>query len=94
MNSSPDIKIFLIGNKSDLEEHREVQFSEGETLKNNYNLNGFMETSAKNGVNTKELFLQAGVLLYKEHKNYKAVSICYIIKNIILYSQTHILFQK
>ena len=28
MNSSPDIKIFLIGNKSDLEEHREVQFSE------------------------------------------------------------------
>ena len=38
MNSSPDIKIFLIGNKSDLEEHREVQFSEGESLKNNYNL--------------------------------------------------------
>lgn len=97
MNSSPDIKIFLIGNKSDLEEHREVQFSEGESLKNNYNLNEFMETSAKNGINTKELFLKAGMLLYNEHKNYKAVSI-YVIYNIqyvIFYNrQIHIPFQK
>ena len=94
MHSSPDIKIFLVGNKSDLEEQREVQFSEGEELKNRYNLEEFIETSAKNGINTKELFLKAGVLLFNEHKKNKAVSLSYIIENITLYRQTKILFQK
>ena len=75
MHSSPDIKIFLVGNKSDLEEQREVQFSEGEEMKNKYKLEGFFETSAKHGIYTQELFLKAGELLFIEDKKYKAVSL-------------------
>ena len=75
MHSCPDIKIFLVGNKSDLEEQREIQFSEGEELKNKYKLEGFFETSAKHGTHTKELFLKAGELLFNEYKKYKAVSL-------------------
>ena len=71
MNSSPDIKIFLVGTKSDLEEDRQVQFSEGEMLKNKYNLDEFMEVSAQEGTNTKELFLKAVLLLLSKYQNLK-----------------------
>lgn len=41
------LPIVLIGNKADLESHREVSFSEGEELKESYNLTHHFETSAK-----------------------------------------------
>ena len=69
-NSSPDIKIILIGNKCDLEE-RVVSKEDGEKLKNDYDFDYFIETSAKTGLNAKNVFIQAAKLLYTEHLEYK-----------------------
>lgn len=70
-NSSDDIRRFLVGTKSDLEEERQVESWEGEMLKNKYNLDEFMEVSAQDGTNTKELFLKAVMLLLKQSPDSK-----------------------
>ena len=41
-NSSPDVKIFLIGNKVDLEEERIISKEMAEKFKNDYDLDFFM----------------------------------------------------
>ena len=61
-NSSPDIKIILIGNKCDLDD-RVVSKEDGEKLKNDYDFDYFIETSAKTGFNAKKLFLLASKIL-------------------------------
>ena len=55
----------LVGNKSDLENERKVQFEEGKK-KLNLKDNIFMECSVKNGINVKEIFIEAAKLLYKK----------------------------
>ena len=65
--SSPDIKIILIGNKVDLEDKREVTKEMGEQFCTDHNLCLFMETSAKTGFNAQNLFMKAGTILYDEH---------------------------
>jgi GTPase SAR1 family protein len=70
--SHPAIKVYLIGNKADLTEKREVSTEEGEALRNEYNLDGFYETSAKNGYNTNEIFREAARILYTEYKKIEA----------------------
>ena len=67
MQSNPDIKIFLIGNKVDLEDKRKISKEMGETFYKEHNLDFFMETSAKTGFNAHNLFIEAGSLLYKEY---------------------------
>ena len=67
MNSSPDIKVFLIGNKADLEEKREVNKDVAEKYKNDYDLDYFIETSAKTGMNAQEIFVQAARTLYDDY---------------------------
>ena len=52
-NSSPDIKIFLIGNKVDLEDNRKVQKEDAQKLKEDYEFDYFTEASAKTGFNAK-----------------------------------------
>ena len=69
--SSPDIKIFLIGNKADLEDEREIQFKDAKAFAEENGFDLFYETSAKNGLNVKKLFIEASKLLYKEHLKYK-----------------------
>ena len=69
--SNPDIKIFLIGNKIDLEEQRKISKDMAEEFKNNNKINFFLETSAKTGFNAKNVFIEAAKQLYEEHKNYK-----------------------
>ena len=49
--SNPDIKIFLIGNKADLEDKRRLTKEQGEQLCRDHKLAFFMETSAKTGFN-------------------------------------------
>ena len=71
LQSNPDIKIFLIGNKADLEEERQVQFNTAKTFKEENEINYFSEASAKNGINAKEVFIEAAKLLFKEHLKYK-----------------------
>ena len=72
-HSSPDIKIFLIGNKVDLDDERQVPSEQGEKFKQEYDLNLYMETSAKTGLNAKEIFIEAAKILYKEYNQYKKV---------------------
>ena len=71
LQSNPDIKIFLIGNKSDLEENRKVTTEAAKTFKDENGIHYFSEASAKNGVNAKEVFIEAAKLLYGEHLKYK-----------------------
>ena len=66
-HASPDIKIFLIGNKIDLEDSRKVTTEEAKKFQTDYELNLYMETSAKTGFNAQNLFMKAGTILYDEH---------------------------
>jgi small GTP-binding protein len=65
-NSCPDCKIFLIGNKADLEENRKVSKEEGEDICKKYGFQYFTETSAKTGFNAKEIFVKCAITLYKD----------------------------
>ena len=67
----PDIKIFLVGNKSDLEEKREVSIEEAKQSKENYDIDYYLETSAKSGFNVKELFIKAAKIIYKDYMIYQ-----------------------
>ena len=72
-HANPDIKIFLIGNKIDLEDQRKVTTEEAKKFKDDYMLNLYMETSAKNGINAREIFVEGARILYKEYNQYKKV---------------------
>ena len=69
-NSDPDCKVFLIANKIDLPD-RVVSSEEGNECKNEYGFEYYMETSAKTGVNIRELFVNCALALYKELPKYK-----------------------
>ena len=71
MHSNPDSKVFLIGNKSDLENERQVETQLGEQYTKDNNLHLFMECSAKTGFNTKKIFLEAATILYQDYLKYK-----------------------
>ena len=70
IHSHPDVKIILIGNKSDLTD-RKVTYEEAQKFKDENQLLYFEETSAKTGLNAKEVFTEAARILYNEHKKYK-----------------------
>lgn len=65
--SNPDIKIFLVGNKVDLENQRKVTKEELEEFCRNNNIDFFLEASAKSGLNVRDLFVEAAKCLYLEH---------------------------
>ena len=65
LNADPNCKIFLIANKVDLPE-KQVTSEEGMNLKKEHGFECYMETSAKTGVNVKELFVNCALALYKE----------------------------
>ena len=52
---SDDCLLFLVGNKSDLEQQRQVSFEQGQTYAKEKGIH-FLETSARNGQNVKPLF--------------------------------------
>ena len=72
-HANPDIKVFLIGNKIDLEETRVVTNEEAKRLQTDFEMNLYMETSAKTGFNAKEIFVEAAKVLYREKNKYKKV---------------------
>ena len=65
--ANPDIRIFLVGNKADLEEKRQVQKEEGVKYKNDQKLDLFMECSAKTGYNARNVLVEAAKILYKDY---------------------------
>ncbi len=70
--SNPDTKIFLIGNKSDLNEDRKVSYEEGEKYSYNYEFSGFYEVSAKTGEKVEEIMVKACQILFEEYKDYQS----------------------
>ena len=71
IQSHPDVKIILIGNKKDLENERNVTYEEAQRFKEENQILYFEETSAKTGINAKEVFTEAAKILLKEHNNYR-----------------------
>ena len=63
--------MFLIGNKTDLDNDRQVSSEDGEKMKTDYNLDLFIEASAKSGLNTEYIFVEAAKLLYNDYIKYK-----------------------
>ncbi len=72
--SNPGIKIFLIGNKSDLSDNRQVTYETAKKFKDENKIDYFCETSAKTGFNAKQLFKEAAKLLFEDHLKYKDTS--------------------
>ena len=68
-NVKGDISFILVGNKTDLEEEREVSIIEGEKFAQKYNYH-FLECSAANGIGVYEIFdyLVRDILKKKENQ--------------------------
>lgn len=62
--SNPDIIIFLIGNKCDLEHQRVITKEQGQKFAEENKINYFAETSAKEGTNAQEIFIEAAKQLH------------------------------
>ena len=73
-HSNPDAKVFLIGNKCDLENERKITKEQGENFCKLNKLNLFIEASAKTGFNSKKVFIKAAKILFDEHLKYKDAS--------------------
>ena len=71
IQSNPDVKVVLIGNKADLNDDRQVTYQEAKRYKDENQILYFEEASAKTGINAKEIFNEAARLLYSEHNKYK-----------------------
>ena len=69
--SSPDVKIFLIGNKADLDDKRKITREQGEKFYNEHKISFFTETSAKTGLNVQNVFIQAAKELFIQHEEIK-----------------------
>ena len=65
--ANEDVRIFLVGNKADLEEDRKVSKEEGEKYKLDQHLDLFMETSAKTGQNARNVLIEAAKILYNDY---------------------------
>lgn len=70
-NSSPDVKVFLVGNKIDLETQRTVTKEEAKQLYKDLELDYFIESSAKSGLNAEKIFVHAAKLLFLEYERLK-----------------------
>lgn len=64
-HASPNTVIFLIGNKSDLEEQRDVPTEEAREFAREHGLH-FCEASAKTGENVEEAFLETARQIYQK----------------------------
>ena len=63
--ANPNVKVFLVGNKSDLEKDRKVTFEQGKEFANQYGMK-FFETSAKESTNVQEAFVTMTKEIIKE----------------------------
>jgi len=63
-NANSDILIYLLGNKAELEEEREVTKDRVDEFCKAYKIDRFFETSAKTGFNVEDVFSLAAKELY------------------------------
>ena len=73
--SEPDVILFLVGNKKDKEEEREVTADRVEKFKRDRNILFSFETSAKTGENIENLFIFASKILYHNNKDRIALQV-------------------
>ena len=71
LNANPDILTFIVGNKNDLEDKRQIKKEDGKKYVEDNKFNFFIETSAKDKKFVKELFEQALAQLYEYYKKIK-----------------------
>ena len=71
INSGEQIKLILIGNKTDLDDQREVSYEEGKNFSQLNGFNFFSETSAKEGEAPLEVLTKAAEILYNYEKECK-----------------------
>lgn len=62
--TNPNTVIYLIGNKSDLDDQRDVTFDEARQFAEDNDLT-FIEASAKTGINVEEAFLETAKKIYQ-----------------------------
>ncbi len=68
-HANNDIVIYLIGNRADLEDEREVTSERAIEFCKQYNIDKFFETSAKTGFNVEEVFSLVAKELYMQEKD-------------------------
>jgi GTPase SAR1 family protein len=68
LHAAEDVKVYLIGNKSELLEEREVTKEAAIEFAQSNNISKVFETSAKTGFNVEEVFTCAGKELYLQVK--------------------------
>ena len=69
--SNPNVRVFLIGNKRDLQKDRTVSPEEADKFKEEKKLDLFWETSAKTGENARSVLIEAAKVLYKDNLKLK-----------------------
>jgi Ras-related protein Rab-14 len=67
--SEPSVIVFLVGNKKDMEDKREVSVERVEAFKREKGIQFHFETSAKTGENIENLFITASKILYHNFKD-------------------------
>lgn len=77
-NSSPQVKLILLGNKSDLNQEREVSWEMGVLLSKEIEAEMFYEVSARSGLNISQIFEEATKVLYYDYMKFedKNESLC------------------
>lgn len=68
MNGSEDVRIYLIGNKAEMEDEREVSFERAVKFANQNGIHMVFETSAKTGYNVEEVFSIGGKEIFQKVK--------------------------
>ena len=70
-NSKQNVKLILVGNKTDLEEKREVEINDANKLSNDFKIELF-EISAKNNIGVDDVFIKmAEMLSYDNNNNFE-----------------------
>ena len=67
---NPNIKIFLIGNKNDLEDIRTVSEEQATKFYKEHGIDLFLEASAKTGFNAQKIFVEAARALLEQNLSY------------------------
>lgn len=65
---APEVLLYLVGNKCDLKEDRSVEVKSAQAVMKKLNMMGFLETSAKEGINVQELFQIIAKILHERAK--------------------------
>jgi GTPase SAR1 family protein len=69
LQAEPDTVMFLIGNKKDREDEREVSKERAESFRREKGIHFYFETSAKTGENVEEIFIVGAKMLYTNFKD-------------------------